>query len=97
MATKSLLGASADSNVHQSKSLQVRLDTAAARKLNQRCVECSSPGPTWALILEPHVTNGKPLAGLCCSICYERIAQLGEDVCELKSVKEVDKCKLSYS
>ena len=73
--------------------IKKRLEALADNPANRSCADCPEGDPTFASLLGAPVEGGKPLAVLCCAQCRVLHEALGDQVCQVKSIRAVSKCK----
>lgn len=75
--------------------MEQRVSAVLKQEGNNVCAECPEVAPTWACILVNPLERGGPKVGmLCCYKCYGHLLKLGDDMCEVKSTRNVaGECK----
>lgn len=89
-STTSVTSSDSSSSSSSSESLSQRLKAVLETESNQKCAECPERDPTWACLLVNPIDESGPRVGVfCCYKCNAYLAQLGKDVCEVKSTRAV--------
>ena len=83
------------SSSNSTQNLQARVKTLLKEAGNKTCAECRTNKPKWMSIIETPMSQDQRKIGVfVCNGCFHFHSDLGEDLCELKSLKEPETCKL---